>query len=40
ASTFDPGRVRAWTGAGARLVGGCCRVGPDRIKELAGLLGP
>ncbi|MFB7431161.1 homocysteine S-methyltransferase [Streptomyces microflavus] len=37
-STFAPGRVRAWTGAGARLVGGCCRVGPDRIKELAGLL--
>ncbi|MFI5722437.1 homocysteine S-methyltransferase [Streptomyces cyaneofuscatus] len=37
ASTFDPGRVRAWTEAGARLVGGCCRVGPDRIKELAGL---
>lgn len=40
ASTFDPGRVRAWTRAGARLVGGCCRVGPDRIKELAGLLEP
>ncbi|MFE3722595.1 homocysteine S-methyltransferase [Streptomyces cyaneofuscatus] len=40
ASTFDQGRVRAWTEAGARLVGGCCRVGPDRIKELAGLLGP
>ncbi|WP_405506651.1 homocysteine S-methyltransferase [Streptomyces cyaneofuscatus] len=40
ASTFDPGRVRAWTGAGARLVGGCCRVGPDRIRELAGLLSP
>ncbi|MGW9301360.1 homocysteine S-methyltransferase [Streptomyces cyaneofuscatus] len=40
ASTFDPGRVRAWTGAGARLVGGCCRVGPDRIRGLAGLLGP
>ncbi|MFD3648581.1 homocysteine S-methyltransferase [Streptomyces cyaneofuscatus] len=40
ASTFDLGRVRAWTGAGARLVGGCCRVGPDRIKELAGLLAP
>ncbi|MFE4384591.1 homocysteine S-methyltransferase [Streptomyces cyaneofuscatus] len=39
-STFDPGRVRAWTGAGARLVGGCCRVGPGRIKELAGLLEP
>ncbi|NYS18143.1 homocysteine S-methyltransferase [Streptomyces sp. SJ1-7] len=37
-STFDPGRVRAWTGAGARLVGGCCRVGPERIKALAELL--
>ncbi|MFC9483052.1 homocysteine S-methyltransferase [Streptomyces griseus] len=37
-STFDPGRVRAWTGAGARLVGGCCRVGPDLITELAGRL--
>ncbi|MFE2294881.1 homocysteine S-methyltransferase [Streptomyces sp. NPDC059452] len=37
-STFDPGRVRGWTGAGARLVGGCCRVGPDRIEELAALL--
>ncbi|MGA6169217.1 homocysteine S-methyltransferase [Streptomyces sp. NPDC012600] len=37
-STFDPGRVQAWTEAGARLVGGCCRVGPDRIEELAALL--
>ncbi|MCX4680705.1 homocysteine S-methyltransferase [Streptomyces sp. NBC_01433] len=37
-STFDPERVRSWTTAGARLVGGCCRVGPDRIAELAGLL--
>ncbi|MCT6777899.1 homocysteine S-methyltransferase [Streptomyces sp. CS7] len=36
--TFDPGRVRAWTVAGARLVGGCCRVGPDLIAELAGRL--
>ncbi|MET8842093.1 homocysteine S-methyltransferase [Streptomyces rubiginosohelvolus] len=36
--TFDPGRVRAWTRAGARLVGGCCRVGPDLIAELAGRL--
>ncbi|MFD4592589.1 homocysteine S-methyltransferase [Streptomyces rubiginosohelvolus] len=36
--TFDPGRVRAWTRAGARLVGGCCRVGPDLITELAGRL--
>ncbi|XQE82777.1 homocysteine S-methyltransferase [Streptomyces microflavus] len=38
AEHLRPRRVRAWTGAGARLVGGCCRVGPDRIKELAGLL--
>jgi len=36
--TFDPGRVRAWTRAGARLVGGCCRVGPDLITELGGRL--
>ncbi|MFE2500960.1 homocysteine S-methyltransferase [Streptomyces rubiginosohelvolus] len=36
--TFDPGRVRAWTRAGARLVGGCCRVGPDLMAELAGRL--
>ncbi|WP_327272390.1 homocysteine S-methyltransferase [Streptomyces sp. NBC_01224] len=39
APTFDPGRVRAWKDAGARLVGGCCRVGPETIAELAGLLG-
>ncbi|MFF2963517.1 homocysteine S-methyltransferase [Streptomyces sp. NPDC057963] len=37
--TFDPGRARAWQDAGARLVGGCCRVGPDTVAELAGLLG-
>ncbi|MEU1473005.1 homocysteine S-methyltransferase [Streptomyces sp. NPDC005761] len=38
-ATFDPGRVRAWQSAGARLVGGCCRVGPATIAELAALLG-
>ncbi|HEY9441231.1 MAG TPA: homocysteine S-methyltransferase [Streptomyces sp.] len=37
-STFDPERVRSWTRAGARLVGGCCRVGPSTIAELAQLL--
>ncbi|MFI9201811.1 homocysteine S-methyltransferase [Streptomyces sp. NPDC053048] len=37
--TFDPSRVGVWQAAGARLIGGCCRVGPDRIAELAGLLG-
>ncbi|KNB54156.1 homocysteine S-methyltransferase [Streptomyces caatingaensis] len=37
-STFDPGRVDAWLAAGARLIGGCCRVGPDRIAELAAVV--
>ncbi len=27
--------ARTWVAAGARLVGGCCRVGPGRITELA-----
>ncbi|MGP3947703.1 homocysteine S-methyltransferase [Streptomyces sp. 7N604] len=33
-STYDPSRARDWRAAGARLIGGCCRVGPDRIAEL------
>lgn len=37
-ATFDPGRVRGWQAAGARLVGGCCRVGPASIAKLAKLL--
>ncbi|GAA2341875.1 homocysteine S-methyltransferase [Streptomyces cuspidosporus] len=37
-STFDPARVKAWHDGGARLIGGCCRVGPDRIAELAAVL--
>jgi homocysteine S-methyltransferase len=37
-SLYDPALVRDWQAAGARLVGGCCRVGPDRIGELARLL--
>jgi len=32
----DAATARAWVAAGARLVGGCCRVGPERIAELAG----
>ncbi|NBM19025.1 homocysteine S-methyltransferase [Streptomyces sp. GC420] len=36
---FDPERVRAWQRSGARLIGGCCRVGPDSIRELAARLG-
>ncbi|MFF3322737.1 homocysteine S-methyltransferase [Streptomyces sp. NPDC002889] len=38
-SLYDPARACDWQAAGARLVGGCCRVGPDRIGELARLLG-
>ncbi|MEU9579235.1 homocysteine S-methyltransferase [Streptomyces chilikensis] len=34
-SAFDPGAVTAWREAGARLVGGCCRVGPDAIAAVA-----
>ncbi|GGR42439.1 homocysteine S-methyltransferase [Streptomyces cinereoruber] len=34
-SAFDPGRAAAWVRSGARLVGGCCRVGPDAITALA-----
>jgi homocysteine S-methyltransferase len=37
-SGYDPVRVREWRPAGARLAGGCCRVGPREIAELARLL--
>jgi homocysteine S-methyltransferase len=33
--TYDPCRARAWAARGARLIGGCCRVGPDLIAALA-----
>ncbi|GHF24784.1 homocysteine S-methyltransferase [Streptomyces mashuensis] len=36
--TFDPHRLTAWQAAGARLIGGCCRIGPDRIAALAEVL--
>lgn len=36
--TYDPARVRDWLASGARLVGGCCRVGPGQIEELAALV--
>ncbi|MFG3718589.1 homocysteine S-methyltransferase [Streptomyces massasporeus] len=38
-STFTTGQVRGWQQAGARLIGGCCRVGPDGIAGIAGALG-
>jgi homocysteine S-methyltransferase len=34
-TAFEPERVSAWIEAGARLIGGCCRVGPDQIARLA-----
>ena len=33
--TFGPQHVGEWIAAGARLVGGCCRVGPAAISRLA-----
>ncbi|MEU9331588.1 homocysteine S-methyltransferase [Streptomyces sp. NPDC048290] len=38
-TTFAPARVGTWRAAGARLIGGCCRVGPGAIGEVAGVLG-
>jgi homocysteine S-methyltransferase len=37
-STFNPERVSAWRAGGARLIGGCCCVGPDQIARLATVL--
>jgi homocysteine S-methyltransferase len=36
--TFSAGRVRGWRASGARLIGGCCRVGPDTIASVASAL--
>ena len=36
--TFDAGLVESWVAAGARLVGGCCRVGPAGISAVAQVL--
>ncbi|WP_031508862.1 homocysteine S-methyltransferase [Streptomyces megasporus] len=32
---FEPADARRWLRGGARLIGGCCRVGPGEITELA-----
>ncbi len=29
-----PGQVNGWLASGARIVGGCCRVGPETIREI------
>lgn len=36
--TFTPARVGRWVEDGARLVGGCCRVGPEQIAAVAALV--
>lgn len=38
-STFTAARVTRWRDAGARLIGGCCRVGPEAIASVAENLG-
>jgi homocysteine S-methyltransferase len=35
--SLDRQLAHEWVAAGARLIGGCCGVGPDRIAELAGV---
>ncbi|MFI9253819.1 homocysteine S-methyltransferase [Streptomyces sp. NPDC053069] len=36
---FGAGQVGTWRDAGARLIGGCCRVGPEAITSIARALG-
>ncbi|GGU86718.1 homocysteine S-methyltransferase [Streptomyces filipinensis] len=38
-SRFTPKLVETWRDAGARLIGGCCRVGPEGIASIARALG-
>lgn len=39
-STFDPDRAVVRVEAGARLVGGCCRIGPSGIAAVASAISP
>lgn len=39
APRLDPALVRSWVDAGARLVGGCCRVRPEQIRRMVDLIG-
>lgn len=36
--TFTASRVTGWRASGARLIGGCCRVGPETIASVASVL--
>lgn len=37
---YSPGRARRWAAAGARIIGGCCRVRPADIAALSRALNP
>ncbi|MFI9644981.1 homocysteine S-methyltransferase [Streptomyces sp. NPDC052040] len=37
-TTFTAAQVSEWRAAGARLIGGCCRVGPEAISSIADTL--
>ncbi|MFC9162727.1 homocysteine S-methyltransferase [Streptomyces fungicidicus] len=37
-ATFSAGQVKGWRESGARLIGGCCRVGPETIASVAAVL--
>ncbi|MBK3645235.1 homocysteine S-methyltransferase [Streptomyces sp. MBT33] len=39
-SSFTPEEVTGWRASGARLIGGCCRVGPQAIAGIAATLTP
>ncbi|MGW1778049.1 homocysteine S-methyltransferase [Streptomyces sp. NPDC002143] len=34
-ATFTPEQVQGWQESGARLIGGCCRVGPEAVASIA-----
>ncbi|PZT68227.1 homocysteine S-methyltransferase [Streptomyces sp. SW4] len=34
-STFTPEQVSRWRSSGARLIGGCCRVGPEAVRSIS-----
>lgn len=38
-SSFAPAQVLGWRDSGARLIGGCCRVGPEAVASIARTLG-
>ena len=38
-ATFHPEDVERWISGGARLIGGCCRVGPMEIRAIRDLVG-